>query len=106
MRILPAVLLLLMLTFPRAASAHPDAAPKTYTFKTVGELPIKADVYRLPGDEVRPVIVWIHGGALISGTRVNGPNAEQRKRYLKAGYVIVAIDYRLAPETKLTGIIE
>lgn len=81
------------------------AVPKTYTYKTVGELPIKADVYRLPGDEVRPVIVWIHGGALIVGQR-GGPNIEQRKRYLNAGYVIVSIDYRLAPETKLAGIIE
>src|SRR5436309_4989417 len=78
---------------------------KTYTYKTVGDLPIKADVYRLPGDEVRPVIVWIHGGALITGQR-GGLNLEQRKRYLSAGYVIVSIDYRLAPETKLKGIIE
>src|SRR6476620_5180914 len=57
--------------------------PKTYTYKTVGELPIKADVYRLSGDDVRPVIVWIHGGALITGQR-GGLNAEQRKRYLNA----------------------
>jgi acetyl esterase/lipase len=105
MRTLPALSLLFPLMLPAAASAQPEAAPKTYTYKTVGELPIKADVYRLPGDEVRPVIVWIHGGALISGSR-NGPNPEQRKRYLKAGYVVVSIDYRLAPETKLNGIIE
>jgi acetyl esterase/lipase len=83
-----------------------DAMPKTYTYKTVGDLPIKADVYRLPGDEVRPFIIWIHGGALIVGQRTGGPNAEQRKRYLNAGYVVVSIDYRLAPETKLKGIIE
>jgi acetyl esterase/lipase len=79
--------------------------PRTYTYKTVGDLPIKADVYRLPGDDVRPVIVWIHGGALIMGGR-GGPNLAQRKRYLDAGYVIVSIDYRLAPETKLRGILE
>jgi acetyl esterase/lipase len=81
------------------------AMPKTFTYKTVGDLPIKADVYRLPGDEVRPVIVWIHGGALIVGQR-GGPSLEQRQRYLNAGYVIVSIDYRLAPETKLKSIIE
>lgn len=50
-----------------------DTKPKTYTYKTVGTLPIKADVYRLPGDDVRPVIVWMHGGALISG----GPRSSQ-----------------------------
>ena len=37
----------------------------TYTYKTVGDLEIKADVYR-PADDVRhPVLMWIHGGALI-----------------------------------------
>lgn len=82
-----------------------DAKARTYTYKIVGDLPIKADVYRRPGDDVRPVIVWIHGGALITGNR-GGPNLEQRKRYLDAGYTIVSIDYRLAPETKLAGIVE
>lgn len=81
-----------------------DAVPKTYTFKTVKDCPIQADVYRLPGDEVRPVLVWIHGGALITGHR-GAINASQRQRYLKAGFVVVCIDYRLAPETKLAGII-
>lgn len=78
---------------------------KTYTYKKVGDLPIRADVYRLAGDDARPVIVWIHGGGLITGGR-GGPSPPQRQRYLDAGYVIVSIDYRLAPETKLPGIIE
>ncbi len=94
-----------LFSLPSAPAGEKAIMPKTYTYKTVGDLPIKADVYRLPGDEVRPVLVWIHGGALITGTR-NGPSAEQRKRYLNAGYVIVSIDYRLAPATKLKGIIE
>jgi uncharacterized protein (TIGR02246 family) len=79
--------------------------PTTYTYKTIGDLSIKADVYRLPGDDIRPVIVWIHGGAQIMGRR-DGPDLAQRKRYLDAGYVVVSIDYRLAPETKLAGIVE
>lgn len=95
-----------LLLIPALAFAQGDPMPTTYTYKTVGDLPIKADVYRMPGDDVRPVIVWIHGGALISGSRVNAPNIEQRRRYLNAGYVLVSIDYRLAPETKLQGIIE
>lgn len=88
-----------------ARAGEKDAKPTTYTYKTVGDLPIKADVYRLPGDDVRPVIVWIHGGGLITGGR-GGPALAQRQRYLDAGHVIVSIDYRLAPETKLPGIIE
>lgn len=84
--------------------AH-EAVKTTYTYKTVGDLPIRADVYRLPGAEVRPVVLWIHGGALIMGSR-NVLIPAQAKKYLEAGYAIVAIDYRLAPVTKLSQILE
>ncbi|MGE3780116.1 MAG: alpha/beta hydrolase fold domain-containing protein, partial [Pirellulaceae bacterium] len=89
----------------RSARTGDDAERQTFTYKTVGELPILADVYRLPGDDVRPVIVWIHGGGLITGSR-GGPRLDQRRRYLDAGYAIVSIDYRLAPETKAAGIVQ
>lgn len=78
---------------------------QTLVYKTVGDCQIQADVYRTAGDEVRPAILWIHGGALIMGSR-NQLAPEQAERYLKAGYTIVAIDYRLAPETRLPAIIE
>ncbi len=93
---------------PAPASAATDAmtfAKQTHTYKQVGDCAIKADVYRAPGDEVRPVLLWIHGGALIAGER-GGISRWQLERYLKAGFVVVSIDYRLAPETKLKGIIE
>jgi acetyl esterase/lipase len=54
---------------------------------------------------LKPVIIWIHGGALMGGSRAR-LSEEQKKLYLGAGYSIVAIDYRLAPETKLPAIIE
>ena len=85
--------------------ASAQTAAQTHTFKTVKDCALKADVYRLAGDEVRPVLVWIHGGALITGHR-GSLNAVQRQRSLEAGFVVVAIDYRLAPETKLAGIID
>ncbi len=77
----------------------------TDTFKVVDGLPIQADVYRPPDDKVRPVVVWIHGGALIMGQRTGMPPA-QLNRYLEAGFAVVAIDYRLAPETKLPAIVQ
>ena len=52
-----------------------------------------------------PVVLWIHGGALIFGDRGMLP-ADERERYLRAGLAVVSIDYRLAPETKLDGILE
>lgn len=78
---------------------------QTFVYKTVGDCKIQADVYRGAGDEIRPTILWIHGGALIMGSR-SQLAPDQAERYLKAGYNIAAIDYRLAPETKLPAIIE
>jgi len=84
-----------------------SVAPRTYVFKTVDGHQIKADVRGAASQgEPKPVLVWIHGGALIFGTRVHNPPALLASRILKAGFVLVSIDYRLAPETKLPDIIE
>jgi len=77
----------------------------TFTYKKVGRLEMKADVFRPNDDNVRPVVLWIHGGALIMGTR-SGVDRRVMKRALHAGYALVSIDYRLAPETKLPEIVE
>jgi acetyl esterase/lipase len=90
---------------PVGAGSESTFSKATYTYKRVGECDIKADVYRLPGKDVRPAIVWIHGGALIFGDR-GTVRPDQLQRYLRAGYAVVSIDYRLAPETKLPDIIE
>jgi acetyl esterase/lipase len=95
------MLLTLLLPQPEAQ----EVTRSTYTYKVVNGAPIRADVYRKSGDQVRPVILWIHGGALIMGNR-RGLNAAQAERYLNAGYTIVSIDYRLAPQAKLDLILE
>ena len=77
----------------------------THTYKTVNGLEIKADVHRVNDGLLRPIVVWIHGGALIMGHR-EGVNIRVRQAMLEAGYCIVSIDYRLAPETQLPAIIE
>lgn len=79
---------------------------KTFVYKTIGQDSIKSDFYRISNDnKMRPVIVWIHGGALIWGSSNSLPK-EQLEFYLNAGYSVLSIDYRLAPETKLHEIIE
>lgn len=88
---------------PTVRAATPRV--ETFTYKTVEGLPIQADVYRLEGDQPRPVLLWIHGGALIMGGR-GGVDRRVRQAFLDSGYTIVSIDYRLAPETKLPQIIE
>jgi len=78
---------------------------QSYTYKVVADCRIQADVYRIPDNVARPAILWLHGGALIFGDRET-LSPDQLERYLKAGYTVISVDYRLAPETKLTEIIE
>jgi acetyl esterase/lipase len=77
----------------------------TVVYKEAGPLAIKADVYHYRDAKVRPVVVSLHGGALIMGHResITGPI---KNFALTNGYVLVSFDYRLAPETKLPAIIE
>jgi acetyl esterase/lipase len=78
--------------------------PTTVVFKTTGATALHADVYPAHGRGPQPVILWLHGGALIFGDRGMIPRW-QLERYRDAGYSVVAIDYRLAPETKLPEIL-
>lgn len=77
---------------------------KTYTYKTVDNCEIKADVYGADDNLIQPAIVFIHAGALIGGGRESHPIITEMLS--NAGYVVISIDHRLAPETKLNGIIE
>jgi acetyl esterase/lipase len=96
------VALLMSSTAP--AQDAPPLVKKTYTYKTASDVKIQADVYRPDDAKVRPVFVWIHGGALITGSRNSVP-----KNLLDLcraeGFALVSIDYRLAPEVKVPAII-
>ena len=80
--------------------------PQTHVYKTVRGCDIRADVYRA-GDcpPCAPVVVHIHGGALIMGTR-KWINRTLVEKLTSSGCVVVSVDYRLAPETKLPSIME
>lgn len=76
----------------------------TYIYKEVNGVQIEADFYKVKdSNSLNSVVVWLHGGALIWGSKNSLP-AEQMKFYLGAGYSVISIDYRLAPETKLQDI--
>jgi acetyl esterase/lipase len=91
-------------TSPRAARGA-EIRRETFTYKTVGDCAIKANVIRQSTRDPLPVAVWIHGGALIMGDR-HGIDRTLRDELVNAGYALVSIDYRLAPETKLPGILD
>lgn len=102
---LSTVLLLVLAIMSVQEVEAQDPAKKTYTYKTTGDLRILADVYRTPDEVIRPAILYLHGGALIMGSR-SWLNRVQVQKYLDAGYAIISVDYRLAPQAKLKQILE
>jgi len=89
----------------RLSFAQSTEAPRTYTYKTAEGCEIKADIYGADARTRKPAVIWIHGGALIMGSR-KSLSGRFHVELLKQGFVVISIDYRLAPETKLPAIIE
>ena len=93
------------LAWPQSAAAE-GVEKQTFIYKKAGKLELQADVYNAgPRASGRPTVIWIHGGALILGSRT-GIIDRLRQRLLAKDWTIVSIDYRLAPETKLPAILE
>src|SRR5438445_6850866 len=97
-----AVLALPLLT---CSEARTEERVETYIYKQVGDLKVKADVYTKGASPHRPVLVWIHGGALIVGHR-ESVDRRLKDAFLETGGAVISIDYRLAPETQLPEIIQ
>lgn len=88
-----------------AASSTPLAALEgPVAFHRADGLVLRADLFRPAGEGPFPTLLWLHGGGLIFGSRGDLPDW-QRQAYLDAGYLVVAPDYRLAPEASLDAIV-
>lgn len=77
---------------------------KTVNYKEDVNFSIKADFYGTY-QENAPVVIYIHGGGLIWGTREE-ISEEMIKLYTDNGLSLFSIDYRLAPATKLPEILK
>ncbi len=77
---------------------------QTFVYKKKKNCSIKADIY-LNFKNNSSIIIFIHGGALIWDSR-ESIIPEQIELYNEAGFSVISIDYRLAPETKLEEIIK
>lgn len=75
----------------------PRAEVETRTFAREGTMEALAmDVYRTIGDVPAPCVIVVHGGGWDGGDRHE--LAEVNHWLASRGYVVAAIDYRLAPE--------
>jgi len=79
---------------------------QTFVYKTVGGKALAADVMGGKAGELRPCVMWIHGGGLIFGSRTISPRPFLARALTDRGFVVVSVDHRLAPETKLPSIVE
>ncbi|WP_310821327.1 alpha/beta hydrolase [Stratiformator vulcanicus] len=69
---------------------------KNIEFAKTGQQPLKLDLYLPDGQSEGPLVVWVHGGAWMRGSRDNVPVL-----YLvEKGYAVASVDYRLSPVAK------
>lgn len=97
-------LMLLLLAGPGAvslAAAQPapkEAIPnvrihKDIVYATVDEMDLKLDLYLPQNTEgPLPLVVWVHGGGWLAGSRENPP----AQPLLKQGFAVAAISYRFS----------
>jgi len=81
-------------------------ARDSHVYKVVDGREVEADVIGACPGASTPCVVWIHGGGLIFGSRKASPRGPFLRALLERDFVIVSIDHRLAPETKLPEIVE
>jgi triacylglycerol lipase len=68
---------------------------KDVVFQEVAGEQVKADLYRPNSEESLPAIIMIHGGAWMAGDKWNV--IDHAIQMAESGFVVMAINYRLAP---------
>ena len=58
---------------------------------------LKLDLFLPPSDEVKPLIIWIHGGAWREGSK-DWPSPAQQ--FVGSGFAVAHVSYRLSQEAK------
>jgi alpha/beta superfamily hydrolase len=58
---------------------------------------LKLDIYQPTGDAEtnRPLILFVHGGSFIGGSKTDGDMVTMCQKFAKKGYVTASVDYRL-----------
>lgn len=103
------LLLVAVVAIPLVAAERPDVsrpirAEKDQVYSQVNGQNLYADVYRPDDEMTHPGVLLIHGGAWSAGNKWN--MSDHARELAQAGYVAVAINYRLAPAAKFPAQID
>ena len=105
-----AILASLMVFAVFAAPHIPAGAQRVVldvTYSTVEGINLKMDIYypKAEGSSY-PAVMYVHGGGWTGGSKSGGAGMYDIPTLLAHGYVVVSIDYRLAPRWKFPAQIE
>ena len=75
-------------------------ASPTPPITRAGRRPFRVRIYRPTADSERPALVYFHGGGLVHGLQPLVRAAGARRWHRRRGATVVAVDYRLAPESR------
>jgi acetyl esterase/lipase len=78
---------------PEGARALRDLV---YVTRGAQNLEIKLDIFLPPGNGAKPLMIWIHGGACLGGSKASNPMLF----LVENGFAVASIDYRLSGEAK------
>lgn len=87
-------------TFPGGVKGHPDL-----TYSVIrGYQPLKLDLYVPPGEGLKPLVIYVHGGGWQGGTSRNAAAYSDFPAVLAElaarGYVVASVNYRLSGEAR------
>lgn len=100
----------LLVAGPTTTAADTSRPPANTTLRDVtycnaDGVDLKMDLYFPAGGAgARPVVLWVHGGGWTQGDKASIPFG--RPQLVAAGFVVAAVNYRLAPQYKWPAQIE
>ncbi|MFQ5399429.1 MAG: alpha/beta hydrolase fold domain-containing protein [Anaerolineae bacterium] len=101
---------------PATSNTQPESAfdpaklgstEKDVTYCTMDGVELKMDLYfPTHAESPFPATVYVHGGGWVSGDKTSGVGVRDIRELTNRGYLVVSLDYRLAPQYKFPAQIE
>ena len=84
-----------------------DLQKRTHVYRRVDGVDIELDLYTPTVSGRLPVVVWIHGGAWLFGSRLYGAVTEPACRALiDRGLAVALVEYRFSGEARFPACLE